>query len=106
MDKNGTILSKMAGKAQDRFFCEITATHLTKLYEDYAKKYLASPEISFQIPKDYDTDEAVLLFKKITLSKMRYYLTILTKKPEKIASLKESFTEFVQGLTKTLDLSQ
>ncbi|MFX1294535.1 MAG: ADP-ribosylation factor-like protein [Promethearchaeota archaeon] len=107
MDKNGAILSKETGKQIDLKFCEITGTYLTQLFESYEHKGITIPKVSLQLPGEAaEIPAGIILFEQLEILKKRYYLTILTKKLDKIASLKESFEEFVQGLAKTLEFSK
>ncbi len=106
MDKNGTALSKVAGKPEDLTFCEITGIHLVQLFEAYEKKSMSEPKISLRIPSPSEgAPGGEVLFEKLEILKTRYYLTILTKDVDRIASIKDALSEFIEGLGKTLEIS-
>ncbi len=106
MDKYGAILSKVSGKPEELALCELTGTHLTLLFEAYEKKSIAPPDISLQLAGGTkENPTGIILFHRIEINKNRYYLTILARKLDKIQALKDSLTEFVSGLAKTIELS-
>ncbi|NVM52208.1 MAG: 50S ribosome-binding GTPase [Candidatus Helarchaeota archaeon] len=111
MDKNGTIISKLSTSEEDNeenlALCQLTASHLTQLYETYEKHLMDPPEISLRLIKKLKkgSPAGMILFNQIVVFKLRYYLTILTKDAEKIASIKDALPEFISGVSKTIEIS-
>ena len=111
MDKNGAIVSKIARKTdegeRDLAYCQLTGVYLSQLFESYEKHLMTTPGISLRLTKEIGEEGSVgfILFEKIKVYEMRYYLILLSRELDQLVSIKENLPEFISGLVKSIEIS-
>lgn len=109
LDKNGAQIAGVSAEGKAAFipFSKLTATNLVTLFEAYEKEGLSPPEINLTIKGELPEKPAgLVLFERLQIQESRYYLLILVENIEAISSVKEAMGEFIQGISKNIELSE